>query len=206
MATKELRINGIPLGPLFGGTAANSPRGYSHPRRSGNGNFADGIDLNALWNSFAESIAIYNEAMDRPDSDLLTYPVNIPVEPVVQIGDTTFEEATELGVARVVLVCPSKCSRWVTTCVTTTSETPFRGCSWPTPMRDRSRLSTTRFCGPTSGLVFRKVHGSDCSTTGLVGPTSAARRTTCTRCTTVRVLRPRRFKNEHVRRHAQPLP
>ena len=59
----------------------------------------DGIDLNALWNEFAESLGIYNEAMDALIG-LLTYPVTVPIEPVVQIGEVTFEEASEMGIPR----------------------------------------------------------------------------------------------------------
>lgn len=93
-----LTIGGIPVSPIFGGTAPIRQEGIlTH------GDLvtvtADGIDLNMLWNSFAESIAIYNEAMDRL-IQILTYPVDVPVEPVVQIGEMSFEEATEFGVAR----------------------------------------------------------------------------------------------------------
>lgn len=91
-------INGVPVGPLFGGTAPVRQEGILTQ-----GDLvtvtADGIDLNALWNSFSESISIYNEAMDDL-IQLLTYPVTTPIEPVVQIGEASFEEATELGVAR----------------------------------------------------------------------------------------------------------
>lgn len=93
-----LTINGVPVGPLFGGTAPIRQEGILTQ-----GDLvsvtSDGIDLNALWNSFAESVMIYNEAMDDLIA-LLTYPVTTPVEPVVQIGETTFEEATEMGVPR----------------------------------------------------------------------------------------------------------
>lgn len=93
-----LFVKGIPVGPIFGGTAPVRQEGILTQ-----GDLvtvtADGIDLNALWNSFAESISIYNEAMDDLIA-LLTYPVTVPVEPVVQIGETTFEEATEMGVPR----------------------------------------------------------------------------------------------------------
>jgi hypothetical protein len=93
-----LTLNGIPVGPIFGGSAPIRQEGILTQ-----GDLvtvtSDGIDLNALWDSFNESIAIYNEAMDSL-IQLLTYPVDIPIEPVVQIGETTFEEATELGVAR----------------------------------------------------------------------------------------------------------
>jgi len=98
MATKELWINGTPVFPIFGGTAPVRQEGILTQ-----GDLvtvtADGVDLNALWGTFAESIGIYNEAMDDLIT-LLTYPVDIPVEPVVQIGEASFEEATELGVAR----------------------------------------------------------------------------------------------------------
>ena len=98
MATKELMIDGIPVYPIFGGTQPVRQEGILTQ-----GDLvsvtADGIDLNALWNAFAESVAIYNEAMDRL-IQILTYPVDVPIEPVVQIGEMTFEEATEFGVAR----------------------------------------------------------------------------------------------------------
>lgn len=96
--TNELLIDGIPVGPLFGGTQPVYQEGIlTH------GDLvtqtADGIDLNEMWNAFAESIQIYNEAMDSL-IQILTYPVFQPIEPVVQVGDLMFEEATELGVPR----------------------------------------------------------------------------------------------------------
>lgn len=101
LADKEfgmLTINGIPIGPIFGGTQPVRQEGMLT-----SGDLvtvtSDGIDLNALWNSFAESISIYNEAMDDL-IELLTYPVTTPIEPVVQIGELTFEEASEIGVPR----------------------------------------------------------------------------------------------------------
>ena len=94
----ELLINGVPIGPLFGGTQPVQQEGILTQ-----GDLvtvtSDGIDLNALWDSFAESIAIYNEAMDDL-IQLLTYPVTQPIEPVVQIGEASFEEASEMGIAR----------------------------------------------------------------------------------------------------------
>ena len=72
-----LTINGVPVGPLFGGTAPIRQEGILTQ-----GDLvsvtSDGIDLNALWNSFAESVMIYNEAMDDLIA-LLTYPVTTPV-------------------------------------------------------------------------------------------------------------------------------
>jgi hypothetical protein len=91
-------LRGVPIGPLFGGTQPVRQEGILTQ-----GDLvtvtADGIDLNALWNDFAESVAIYNEAMDAL-IQLLTYPVVTPIEPVVQIGEVTFEEASEMGVPR----------------------------------------------------------------------------------------------------------
>mgnify|MGYP000461563283 CR=1 FL=1 len=98
MATKELWLNGIVVGPIFGGTAPVRQEGILTQ-----GDLvtvtSDGVDLNELWDSFNESIGIYNEAMDSL-IELITYPVDVPVEPVVQIGEITFEEATEIGVPR----------------------------------------------------------------------------------------------------------
>jgi hypothetical protein len=93
-----LTINGVPVGPFFGGTAPVRQEGILTQ-----GDLitvtSDGIDLNALWEMFAESTMIYNEAMDDLIA-LLTYPVDIPIEPVVQIGEMTFEEASQMGVPR----------------------------------------------------------------------------------------------------------
>lgn len=93
-----LTLKGIPIGPIFGGTQPVRQEGMLTQ-----GDLvtvtADGIDLNALWNAFSESIGIYNEAMDSLIA-LLTYPVTTPIEPVVQIGEVTFEEASEMGIAR----------------------------------------------------------------------------------------------------------
>lgn len=93
-----LTIGGIPLSPIFGGTAPVRQEGILTQ-----GDLitqtADGIDLNALWDSFSGSLAIYNEAMDAL-IQVLTYPVTTPIEPVVQVGDMTFEEASEMGIPR----------------------------------------------------------------------------------------------------------
>lgn len=95
---RELLIDGIPVGLIFGGTQPVYQEGIL---TSGDlvTQTADGIDLNEMWNAFAGSIAIYNEAMDNL-IQLLTYPVTTPIEPVVQVGDLMFEDATEMGIAR----------------------------------------------------------------------------------------------------------
>ena len=93
-----MSIKGIPLSPIFGGTEPVRQEGILTQ-----GDLvtvtADGVDLNALWETLQLSNAIYNEAMDNL-IQLLTYPVTTPIEPVVQIGEMTFEEATEQGIAR----------------------------------------------------------------------------------------------------------
>jgi hypothetical protein len=91
-------IDGVPVNPIFGGTQPVYQEGIL---TSGDiiTQTADGIDLNALWNEYHEALDIYNEAMDTL-IELLTYPVTTPIEPVVQIGDLQFEEASQLGVPR----------------------------------------------------------------------------------------------------------
>lgn len=57
---------------------------------------ADGIDLNAMWGEFQATMAIYNEKMAQLVS-LFTFPVVNLVESVPQVGQATFEEASEFG-------------------------------------------------------------------------------------------------------------
>lgn len=88
--------NGIPVYPIFGATAPVQQTGYLS---SGDlvTQTADGTDLNELWDEVAATTAIYNEAMDRLIS-ILTFPVTVPVETVPQVGEISFEEATEYGI------------------------------------------------------------------------------------------------------------
>jgi len=57
---------------------------------------SDGIDLNALWGEFQQTMAIYNESRGRL-IDLLTFPVQNIIETVPQVGEATFEMASEFG-------------------------------------------------------------------------------------------------------------
>lgn len=98
IGTLDAREKALAAWPIFGGTAPVRQEGIAVQGDLITAT-ADGTDLNALWGQFAESTAIYNEAMDRL-IELLTFPVQVPVEPVVQIGEVTFEEASQLGVPR----------------------------------------------------------------------------------------------------------
>lgn len=57
----------------------------------------DGRDLNDIWEEFSQTVAIQNEERQRL-IDLLTFPVQSPIEDVVQFGGADFEEASEYGV------------------------------------------------------------------------------------------------------------
>lgn len=59
----------------------------------------DGIDLNQLWSEYQQTLAIYNENRQRLIS-IFTYPVTNLIENVPQVGEATFEEASEFGEPR----------------------------------------------------------------------------------------------------------
>lgn len=59
----------------------------------------DGIDVNSLWDEFQATLDIYNQKRAQLIG-LLTYPVTNLVETVPQVGDATFEEASEFGVPK----------------------------------------------------------------------------------------------------------
>lgn len=56
----------------------------------------DGVDLNALWSEYQESVALWNEKKMGLVS-LLTFPVQNLIDNVPQVGDAEFEEASEFG-------------------------------------------------------------------------------------------------------------
>lgn len=56
----------------------------------------DGFDLNQLWNDFAASVAIANEARTKI-VQLLTFPVTNNIERVGQVSSARFEVASEYG-------------------------------------------------------------------------------------------------------------
>lgn len=103
MINKEsvMEMQDLYLLPIFGG---DNKGGY-HTEGDLVTITADGIDLNALWGEFQMTMSIYNEQMARLVG-LLTYPVVNLIETVPQVGEATFEEASEFGVpqaARVTL-------------------------------------------------------------------------------------------------------
>lgn len=57
---------------------------------------ADGMDLNALWAEIQATLAVWNAGRSKLVS-LLTFPVVNEVETVPQVGEATFEEASEFG-------------------------------------------------------------------------------------------------------------
>lgn len=91
-------VNGIPVFPIFGSDPTSGQGGY-HTAGDLITVTNDGIDLNALWGIYQDSMQIYNEAMDRL-SALFTYPVTNPIETVPQVGEAQFEEASEFGVPK----------------------------------------------------------------------------------------------------------
>ncbi|AWY06117.1 major capsid protein [Gordonia phage Suzy] len=56
----------------------------------------DGVDLNALWAEYQETIALWNERR-LGLAGLLTFPVTNLIENVPQVGDAIFQEASEFG-------------------------------------------------------------------------------------------------------------
>jgi hypothetical protein len=56
----------------------------------------DGVDLNALWAEAQAALAVWNAGRSQL-VNLLTYPVTREVESVPQVGEATFEEASEFG-------------------------------------------------------------------------------------------------------------
>lgn len=56
----------------------------------------DGIDLNALWGQYQQVLGYWNARKSHLVS-LLTYPVQNLIENVPQVGEASFEEASEFG-------------------------------------------------------------------------------------------------------------
>lgn len=89
-------IDGVPVFPIFG--SAETQGGF-HTAGDLVTQTNDGMDLNALWGVYQDSMQIYNESMDRL-SALFTFPVVNPIETVPQVGEASFELATEFGVPK----------------------------------------------------------------------------------------------------------
>ena len=86
------------LQPIFGADSQPGGRGYNTA-----GDIVsvtkDGIDLNALWEEFQQSLDILNEHKGQLIS-LLTFPVSNPIESVTQVGEAEFELASEFGIPK----------------------------------------------------------------------------------------------------------
>lgn len=95
-ATQE--IAGMPLIPTFAIFGSDQEGGF-HTAGDIVSVTNDGIDLNALWGIYQDSLGIYNEAMDRLAA-LFTFPVVNPIETVPQVGEASFEEASEFGLPK----------------------------------------------------------------------------------------------------------
>lgn len=95
-ATQE--IAGMPLIPNFAIFGSDQEGGF-HTAGDIVSVTNDGIDLNALWGIYQDSLGIYNEAMDRLAA-LFTFPVVNPIETVPQVGEASFEEASEFGLPK----------------------------------------------------------------------------------------------------------
>lgn len=91
-------VDGVPVFPIFGSDPTTMQGGY-HTAGDIVTTTNDNIDLNALWGVYQDSLEVYNSAMDRL-SALFTFPVTNPIETVPQVGEATFEEATEFGEPR----------------------------------------------------------------------------------------------------------
>lgn len=57
---------------------------------------ADGIDLNQLWSEAQAALAVWNAGRSKL-VDILTFPVTNEIESVPQVGEASFELATEFG-------------------------------------------------------------------------------------------------------------
>jgi hypothetical protein len=67
---------------------------------------ADGVDLNALWAEFQQTLEIFN-ARRSALVQLLTFNVTDPIERVPQVGSVDFEDASEFGVPKSVRIVQS---------------------------------------------------------------------------------------------------
>lgn len=84
------------LTPIYGADSQPGGRGYNAEADVVRTTI-DGIDLNALWAEFQQSLSILNEYKGHLMS-LLTFPVGNPIESVTQVGEAEFELASEYGI------------------------------------------------------------------------------------------------------------
>lgn len=93
-------IDGVPVGPLFGGTQPTHQYGINVAGDVLVNQLADGSDLNAVYTEFADLLNVWNRERTSL-TDLLKFNVTVSGEAVPQDMQTgSFEEATELGVPK----------------------------------------------------------------------------------------------------------
>lgn len=92
MEIKMKSLEDLYLMPIFGG---DQKGGY---QTEGDivTHTADGFDVNELWSIYQASMGIYNAKMTQLIG-LLTFPVTQLIETVPQVGEATFEMASEFG-------------------------------------------------------------------------------------------------------------
>jgi hypothetical protein len=95
-----LAVDGVPVGPIFGGTAPTPQYGISVKGDVLVNQTACGVDLNALWDEFRDLLDVWNKERTSL-TDLLVFDTTVSAEAVPQNGEVaSFEEATELGVPK----------------------------------------------------------------------------------------------------------
>lgn len=93
-------IDGVPVGPIFGGTQPTHPYGINVHGDVLVNQLADGSDLNAVYTEFADVLNVWNNERTSL-TDLLKFNVTVSGEAVPQDMQTaSFEDATELGIAK----------------------------------------------------------------------------------------------------------
>lgn len=94
-----LKIDGVPVGPIFGGTAP-APYGTNQRADVLVNQTNDGIDLNHLWDEFRDALDIWNTER-QSITDLLCFDTTATGEAVPQNFEVaSFEQATEHGVPK----------------------------------------------------------------------------------------------------------
>jgi hypothetical protein len=95
-----LAINGVAVGPLYGGTQPIAQYGIVTSGEQLVSTLADGTDLNEVWEEFRELLGIWNNERVTL-SKLLSYPTTHTADAVPQnVAPPSFERASELGVPR----------------------------------------------------------------------------------------------------------
>src|SRR5437016_2452951 len=95
-----MTIDGLRVGPIFGGTAPNAQYGTNVRGDVLVDRTSDGVDLNHVWEEFATLLDVWNKERTSL-TDLLVFKTTATGEAVPQnVAVPSFEEATEFGVPR----------------------------------------------------------------------------------------------------------